>query len=287
MKFLVTSLFLLPLIALGLSVAPNYAKIYENADIFAEGYLSGKELSKIKVSDSYNSATSSGNDQFYILTELIVDGRIQFNGRVIAPDGYLQVDGKEKEFYKVYAKDGVHLNEGNTKETKAWFISKSALPRGDSMFCLGAAQIDDAERTVSEYMSKDIGSQDRSQNVRKKKESAHGGDLMFSSDDLESISVIFAEDSMRVEMVVNIPAESIVYQIKKNPNLDPVETGEPQISSLHIYIDEQFIAENCAIFIDNAAFGSARKDKGKTTVWFRLEDGSDILQKLSELNKKL
>ena len=284
MKPFMISLLLAPIAAFGLSPIPNYTAIYEKADIFVEGHLSGKQLDKIKVSTSYNSTMGAGRDEFYIMTELIVDGRIQFNGQVIAPDGYLQIDGKEKEFYKVYAKDGAHLNEANTKETKAWFISRSALPRGNSMFCLGASQIDYAERNISEYMSNDIGSQETSQDIRKKKEYRHGGDLMFSSDQLESISVIFAEETTRVRIVARIPAESIIYQIKKNPNLDPDKDGKPEISSLHLYIDDHLIAEDCIILISDPSFSTAKA--GKTELGFSIKDESDTLLRLSKLVKR-
>lgn len=283
MKTFMISLLLAPIAAFGLSPMPNYTAIYEKADIFVEGHLSGKELEKIKVSTSYNSTMGAGRDEFYIMTELIVDGRIQFNGQVIAPDGYLQIDGKEKEFYKVFAKDGAHLNETNTKETKAWFISRSALPRGNSMFCLGSSQIDYAERNISEYMSNDIGSQETSQDIRKKKEYRHGGDLMFSSDQLESISVIFTDKTMRVRMVANVPRDSLIYQIKKNPNSNPKKNGKPEISPLHLYIDEHLITENCFIFISDPPFSTV--GKGKTELGFSLKDESGILQKLSELIK--
>jgi hypothetical protein len=251
MKLLAISLLLVPFIALGLSVAPNYAKIYEKADVFVEGHLSGKELDKIKVSTGYNSTLGKGHDHFYFKTELIVDGRIQFNGQVIAPDGYLDINGVEKEFYHVYARDGAHLNEGNTKETKAWFLSRSALPRGDSIFCLGSSEIDYAERNVSEYMSKDIESQETSQNIRTKSEYTHGGDLLLTLDEVTKVSIELSESGSLANIHVNLPPENIKYQIRKNPNLQ--KTNKPQLHAMDIYFEDTLLGRTTSVFISNPA----------------------------------
>lgn len=278
MKFIAISFLLLPIAAFGLSPMPNYTALNEKADIYVEGHLSGKELSKIKVSSDYDSATGEGRDQFYIMTELVVDGRIQFNGHVIAPDGYLQINGKEKEYYRVFARDGVHLNKENTEETKAWFISRSALPAIDSIFCLGTYKIDYAERNISKYMFEALGSQASSENFKKKKEYAHGGDIMLNSDHIKSIGVTFTDQAERVTVATTIPAESILYQIRKNPNSEPVEAGKPEISSLCLYIDGHLIAKDCFIYTDSQGPRNAQ-------LGFRTEDAPKILRRLSELLK--
>jgi len=88
-----------------------------------------------------------------------------------------------------------------------------------------------------------------------------------------------ADQAEQVTVGTTVSAESIIYQIRKKPNSNSIESGKPEIRSLHLYIDGHLIARDCFIYTDSPGPINAK-------LGFRTADAPEILRRLSELLEK-
>ncbi|MDQ8209758.1 hypothetical protein QEH52_19725 [Coraliomargarita sp. SDUM461003] len=156
MKFLLTVIALLPVVAFGSD--KDFGGMYENSDLIVEGRLSGDILEKIKVIRESKHPDVDFHEDTFLYTYLVVDGAVKFQKGHQWPDDEVEIQGKKKARYRILIPERYYSKTYKaitTEETHAWFLIPS--PLAGSLHAYEYLALSRVRMFIPDYMDGAIG----------------------------------------------------------------------------------------------------------------------------------